>query len=183
MSVSSKVQLLALKVLLHKTGNWALGVVVIFEFQEKSEIRIGQWSSCHGERPSNIVARPLELEKGRRFYCPSINSNGRTLAGGVRPHPLPPIEQLHDWNPDNRLPSLERQSETDVWIKYSFWAEQAPLIWLQIKYVIEPTTWHVRSIVNLPEGCCVSVKLSFSVQSPVLSEPSVEMLTGQAKMG
>jgi hypothetical protein len=37
-------------------------------------------------------------------------------------------------------------------------------------------------MVNVPEGCWVSLKFSANVQRAV-SEPSVEMLTGQAKLG
>jgi hypothetical protein len=48
---------------------------------------------------------------------------------------------------------------------------------------IDPTTWQVRSIVNDPEGCFVSVNLSLNLQVPVVSVPFDATLTGQAKLG
>jgi hypothetical protein len=48
-------------------------------------------------------------------------------------------------------------------------------------YVIEPTTWQVRSIVNVPEGGRAIVTFFAVAQFPKLSIPSEEMPMGQER--
>jgi hypothetical protein len=48
-------------------------------------------------------------------------------------------------------------------------------------YVIEPTTWQARSIVNIPEGGRAIVTFFAVAQIPNLSVPSKEMPIGQEK--